>query len=134
MDSDIFGPVIYAYTREQAIADGALIDVSKTAEEAGFTVPVALTAALYEDCVAWDEADNDRKGTLQDEAGRLWDVVWMAANAVKRARYSDRATVTLHRVPRTGTGIHPRRVTFVAAVGGGDMGEPVITLMFSNED
>jgi len=32
---DVFGPVIYAYTRAQAIEDGVLVDVSKMAKEAG---------------------------------------------------------------------------------------------------
>ena len=30
-----FGPVIYAYTRSQAVADGQQVDVTKIAQEAG---------------------------------------------------------------------------------------------------
>jgi len=44
-DAD-FGPVIYGYSREQAIADGVLIDVSELAREAGFRILVAVTAAV----------------------------------------------------------------------------------------
>jgi type I site-specific restriction endonuclease len=33
-NESIFGPVIHAYTRKQAIADGVQIDVTKTAKEA----------------------------------------------------------------------------------------------------
>lgn len=40
---DIFGPVIHSYTRSQAIDDGVLVDVTATAQEAGFKVPTALT-------------------------------------------------------------------------------------------
>ncbi len=41
--------VIHMYTREQAIKDGQLIDVSETAEakEAGFRIPVCLTAGVH---------------------------------------------------------------------------------------
>src|SRR5262249_40620714 len=58
--------LIHRYTRAQAIADGALIDVSSTAREAGIHYPVALTAAVWQKCVAVPP------GVLcQDEAGRL---------------------------------------------------------------
>ena len=50
---ELFGEVIYAYTRAEAIADGVLIDVTETAKEVGFRLPVALTAAAWADCVAW---------------------------------------------------------------------------------
>ena len=72
--SDVFGDVIYAYTRAQALADGVLVDVSETAREAGFRWPVAMTRAGWENCVAWTE-DDSRHQVLQDEAGRLWDVL-----------------------------------------------------------
>ena len=38
-----FGPVIYAYTRAQAVADGVQVEVTKTAKEAGISFPVFLT-------------------------------------------------------------------------------------------
>ncbi len=38
-----FGPVVFSYTRRQATADGVLVDVSGTAREAGFRIPVALS-------------------------------------------------------------------------------------------
>ena len=40
-------PVISAYSRNQAIDDGFLVDVSDTAREAGFSIPVALTRTAY---------------------------------------------------------------------------------------
>ncbi len=65
---NIFGPVVSSYTRTQAIEDGVLVDVSEMAQEAGFKHPVALTRAVWEDCVAWDEGDNNHQ-TYQDESG-----------------------------------------------------------------
>ncbi len=35
-----FGPVIYSYTRAQAVADGVQVEVTKTAQEAGIKFPV----------------------------------------------------------------------------------------------
>ena len=42
-----FGPVISIYSRAQAIEDGILVDVSDTAREAGFTIPVAVTRTVW---------------------------------------------------------------------------------------
>lgn len=126
-EAEPFGPVIYAYTRAQAIEDGYLVDVSETAEEAGFRIPVALTRAAWNDCVEWDDDDTSRHGCPQDEAGRLWDVLWMARMACRRA-VGDRVPVTLVRVPREGRGHLPRRVTLRGVIGGGDHGEPCITI------
>jgi len=44
---DLFGEVIHAYTRADAIADGAIVDVSAAAREAGIRHPVALTRACH---------------------------------------------------------------------------------------
>ncbi len=73
---ELVGEVISTYTRAQALEDGVLIDAGSLAQEAGYRWPVALTTAAWEDCVAWSEADNARQ-VHQDEAGRLWDVLYM---------------------------------------------------------
>lgn len=130
----VFGPVICAYSRANAIDDGVLVDVSAMAREAGFKFPVALTRAAWEDCVAWDKADNDRKGICNDEDGRLWDVLWMARVAVRALRDSaERLTVSLLRVPREGRGRRARMVRLTAVIGPGDTPEPVITIGFDSD-
>lgn len=121
--------VISAYTRAQALADGVLVDVTATAAEAGFRVPVALTAAVWADCVAWDAASEQAP---QDEAGRLWDVLAMAAHAARFNRGQSRAPFYVLRVPSRGTRSEP--VQLVAHIGPGDDGEPVITIMQPTED
>lgn len=130
--NEIFGEVIYSYTRKQAIEDGHLIDVSEVAIEAGFRVPVSVTHAVWVDCVEWNEADS-RRQTYQDEAGRLWDVLWMAMNASRRGAGAQRLVFQLYRVPRGGRGVCPRLVTLVAHVEPGDNGEPVVTIMLPGE-
>lgn len=131
--SDIFGEVIYGYTRQQAIGDGHLIDVTEVAKEAGFRTPVAITRAAWTDCVEWGEEDS-RRQTYQDEAGRLWDVLWMAMNAARRGAGAQSLVFQLYRVPRGGRGVRPRLVKLVAHIGPGDDGDPVITILLPGED
>lgn len=131
-DVSPFGPVIYGYSRAQAISDGVLVDVSVMAKEVGFSVPVALTSAAWSDCVEWRERDSSRQ-TQQDEPGRLWDVLWMAHLAARRAP-GGTVAFTLYRVPRGGRGRMSRKVTLHMHIGPGDTEEPVITVMMPGED
>ena len=125
--------VISLYTRAQAIADGALIDITETAKQQGIRFPVALTRAAWSDFVAWTDSDNQRKGTVQDEAGRLWDVVTMLYWAARRCP-GDTMRFQVLRVPREGKGRKARIATLKAIVGPGDDGAPVITVMLPEED
>ncbi|MBG7602733.1 MAG: hypothetical protein IZT60_09340, partial [Gammaproteobacteria bacterium] len=52
---EFFGDPIYVYTREQAIDDGVLVDVTDVAKEAGFKLNTCVTHAVWEDCCAWTE-------------------------------------------------------------------------------
>lgn len=126
--------IISSYTRASALEDGQLIDVSEVAREAGFSLPVAVTRAVWADCVAWGEAEKARKGTLQDEDGRLWDVVFMAFLAAAGNRSASRIEYEVYRVPREGKAVMPRTVRLVLAIGPGDDGQPVITIMQLGED
>ncbi|MDH5181131.1 MAG: hypothetical protein OEZ39_14155 [Gammaproteobacteria bacterium] len=132
-DADLFGEIIYSYTRAQAIEDGMLVDVSDTACEAGFLWPVAVTSAVWDDCVAWSKDDNKRKEVYQDEAGRLWDVIWMAFDAIRRSSGGTQLVYQLYRVPRNGKGIKARLTTLKLVIGPGDDGEPVVTIMLPQE-
>ena len=89
---NFFGGVIYAYSRSQAVADGVQVDVTKTAQEAGIKFPMFLTRAVFDAYVA---VPPDVTG--QDEAGRLWDLVWMARFAILRSHgHTDRLPVALY--------------------------------------
>jgi hypothetical protein len=131
--------LIDGYTRADALADGTLIAVpTDVAANAGFRCHVALTRAAWEDCVAWEAADNARKGTVQDEAGRLWDVAWMASREISRVRPGGHGPIpvpfAVFRVPRGGPATYPLPVGLVAWLGPGDDGEPVITITRPEED
>jgi hypothetical protein len=132
---DLFGPPISTYSRADALADGVLIDVTETAFEAGFKWPVALTRAAWENCVAWSEQDTARQ-TVQDEAGRLWDVLWMALFEIQRSPHTKTdlpLLFQLHRVPRGGRGRRPRLTTLALQAGPGDDGKPVMTIALPDE-
>ena len=124
--------LISSYSRREAIDDGVLVDVTQSATEAGFKVPVALTSAAWSDCVEWTDADNSQMA-FQDQPGRLWDVLWMALNATRRPGAGDRVTFIVHRVPRDGSSVAPLPVTLVMHIGPGDTAAPVITIGFSRD-
>lgn len=130
---EVFGDVIYAYTRAQAIADGVLVDVSETAKEAGIKFPVAVTRAVWEDCCEWTDADSKAKREGQSVRGRLWDVVSLLRFSIQRERGGEVIHYQLSRIPRPGCGAK-RLVTLKAVCGPGDTPEPVITIMLQNED
>lgn len=121
--------IISRYSRADAIRDGILIDVSAMAREAGIRYPVALTAAVWAECVAVPPGVR-----CQDEAGRLWDVLWLLALAIRGSRDGARElrfAVHVRNDNRDGT---PPLVRLKAVCGSGDQGEPVITVMLPDED
>jgi hypothetical protein len=124
--------VVYRYTRAQALLDGVLMDVGPIAKDAGFRIPVALTAAVWSSCVEWPEEMREVAG--QSERGRLWDVVWMAGHAARVHRNSgkDRVPFFLLRIPKGGR--RAERVELSVHIGPGDDGEPVATVMLPFED
>ncbi len=131
---NLFGEVIYSYTRAQAIDDGVLIDATEMARDAGFKWPLALTVAAWADCVAWSEDDNERQ-VYQDQSGRLWDVLFMASYAVRTANNADRQLrFSLLRIPRNGRSTESQRLTLKLILGPGDDSETVITIMLPEDD
>ena len=124
-----FGEVIYAYTRAQAVADGVQVDVTTTAHEAGIKFPVFLTRTVFDSFVAVPDGV-----TGQDEAGRLWDIVWMLRFAILRNHgHTERLPFALY---VRNDNRAPRLVKLVAMCGPLDMDapEPAITIMMPDED
>ena len=128
-----FGEVISTYTRAQALEDGVLVDAGLMANEVGFKLQVALTSAVWSDCVAWTDSDS-RKMPFQDQSGRLYDVLFMAAFAIRTSAESgDRLLYELYRVPRDGYSTEAKPVTLKLIIGPGDQGEPVLTMQLPEE-
>jgi hypothetical protein len=124
-------------TRAELIDSGQLVPIDRAiAREAGFRIPVAVTAAVWADCIEWGDADTDRTGAYQDQTGRLWDVLFMTSMAARRASASSRATVRLHRIPRDenrDADTEPPLVELIAIISPGDEGEPVMTITQPDE-
>lgn len=114
--------IIYAYTREQALADGVLVDVTETAKEAGIKYPVAVTEAV------WNDINNIPKSGAQDVSGRLWDLLFMFTINARRFNGDTMQYTFLMRVGRS------QKYTVKAVIGPGDTPEPVITIMLPHED
>jgi hypothetical protein len=120
--------LIHRYTRADALRDGVLIDVSAVAREAGIRWPVALT------CAAWGRCVRVPPGVAcQDEAGRLWDVAWMLACAIRRGGSGPEVRFSVH-VRNDNRERTPPLVRLKAVCGPGDDGEPVVTVMLPGED
>jgi hypothetical protein len=104
-----------------------LIDVSSTAREAGIRWPVALTRAVWERCVGVPP------GVLcQDEAVRLWDVLFLLRLAIGRSNGGRVVAFALH-VRNDNRRRIPPLVRLKAVCGAGDNGEPVLTVMMPEE-
>ena len=141
-NDNIFGKVVFAYTRAQAIEDGVLVDVTKTANDAGFKWSTAVTRAVFDRYIAVPE---DLVGQ-QDESGRTWDLLWMLWVSVRTGKINgDRGEFKLLvHFPESAdwqsneaTQIEDatlRLVTLKSVSGPGDKGEPTITIMLPTED
>jgi hypothetical protein len=64
--------IIHRYTRDSAIEDGVLVDITAQARETGILLPTVITAHLHQ------VLENiPAKSSGQDWRGRLHDVLWM---------------------------------------------------------
>ena len=131
-EDPLFGPIIYAYTRTQALTDGVLVEVTETAREVGFKLPVAITEALHNRLIP-TKAD---AGLGQDYDGRLWDMLWIAALYIKLADPgTDTVTFTVVLQEAEGKSGLPQNINLRlrAVYGPGDEGEPVFTIGFPED-
>ena len=127
--ADLFGKVIYAYTRSQAVADGFQVEVSKVAAEAGIRFPVFLTRNVYDGFVTVPPGVAG-----QDEPGRLWDILWMLRFAIRKAQ-TGQARLPFALYVRNDNR-RARLVKLFAACGPLDIDDPqpAITVMLPGED
>jgi len=126
---DIFGEVIYAYTRQDAIEDGFLVDAMQgplaDVSRQHFRYPIAMTAAVF----ALIEKAVDNEKYLNDFAGVWHDILWMSKTCAHRST----ETTRWFKVIITGTG-RRRYHELKIVCGPGDDAEPVLTVMLPEED
>lgn len=122
-------PVIFTYTRKQALDDGVLVDLTDWAKETGFRIPVACTRAVWD---GYLDPPEELKALGQSLRGRAHDLLWMLYVAIRKAPSSSDfiafEVIFLNRQKKQET------VTLKAVCGPGDQAEPVITVMLPNED
>lgn len=124
-----FGPIIYRYTRKQAIEDGVLVDLMRPGfvrivRMCGITIHTAITNTAFAQVVS-SELTRDN---LWDALCRLGRVL---TELVNQTRSQGRDT---DRVFFTAPGVDEQPVKLWALVGPGDSGEPVMTIMLEGED
>ncbi len=124
-------PVLFAYTREQALADGVLADLTGWARESGFTVPVACTASVWHGCL---EPPPGSEAEGQSRRGRAHDLLTVLFHACKRTEGDSVRFAVVFVQAREGGGFRQATVDLKAVIGPGDQGEPVLTVMLPSED
>lgn len=121
--------LIFKYSRENALSDGVLVDVSDLAREAGFVIPTAVSDALYHSYLT-PPLELAKEGLSL--TGRLWDVLNVLRYAIKASSSTDRLSFTVLFAQASDT--EPEPVNLLAICGPGDSGEPVITIMLPSDD
>jgi len=124
-DGNVFGDLIYGYGRAQAIEDGILVDLTAlpiTKEH--FKYPLACSSRVWSlvlDAVRDPDASSDLDGILHD-------IYWMAKQG-NATNASERVFCVSIRKDGELQEFHMR-----LTCGPGDHLEPVLTLMFIDED
>ena len=124
-------PVLFRYTRAEAIADGVLVDLTAWAQETGFKLPVACTAAVWAEYLT-PPPGSEAEG--QSVRGRAHDLLWLLWLTCRQAGETDHVTFQVRFLQAQGSGFLHQTVPLQAVVGPGDEGEPVITVMRPDED
>jgi hypothetical protein len=122
--------IIHSYSRADALADGALIEIpAALASRCRFKAPVAITRAIYLGII-WDhtaattkDSDTSRDFTPLEEK-RLHSLLSTAVYELSMAKFTGRLSSEADRITFTYLG---QKV--ILHIGPGDSGEPVFTLM-----
>jgi len=124
-------PVVYCYSRKNAIADGLQVEVSSLANEAGFKFPVFLTQSVWQ---AYVRVPAGVSG--QDETGRLWDILHMLKYAIRRSPTEQIGYLEFRLFVRNADGQPAQEVTLAAECDALDFDDPspAITISMPGED
>jgi len=112
------GPMIFSYTRAQAIEDGALVDVTPLARQMGFTIHTAMTCTAVVEITC---------GCEQTEA--FYQTSILAALKILHEKIRKLENRSTDRVE-----FRIADLNLWAHVGPGDKGEAVMTIMLEGED
>ncbi|HOB18551.1 MAG TPA: helix-turn-helix domain-containing protein [Candidatus Methanoculleus thermohydrogenotrophicum] len=124
--ADIWGladPECQRKTRQDAIDDGDLIEITRMGRDAGIIYPLAVSAQAAQSMVPFPNMPQE---TVTEN---LWDTL----NAFREKASTTTAEEFKFQVSLYQNGLVPT-ITFKATVSPGDDGEPVITIMMPDED
>jgi len=127
---EIFGDPISTYSRAQAIADGALVDLTPWARETGFRFPVAITRAAWESFIAWPAEDRQYG---QSERGRAHDVLFVLLCTIRAEQGGERVDFMVSRIIK-GAPEEAKPGALYTLCGPGDDAAPCITILLPEED
>ena len=100
--------VIYNYTRKQAIEDGILVDITETAKNFGFVIPVAITATLFDSYV---RPTPELEEVGQSLEGRLAAVLTVLYFTAKKGKNTNRVMFKVDFL------MEPERIETVEIIG-----------------
>lgn len=128
--------IIHAYTTDDALTDGVLVDFSKlhSAEvrDAGIRWRVLMTATAYALAVELTDTAYDYGCDLK---GRAWDVVWMLRwRVLREAQRDDRADTFFFDVAVVRDLPEPDIIRLKVVLGGDGTGQPAFFVMLPHED
>ena len=114
-------------TSAEAVEQGVLVDVTEAAKKVGIKFSVAVTSAVWSQCV---EVPNGAQG--QDGQGRLRDILQMLRHTISlgQRKYTKPLDFLLK---ADDDEQQPQIVTLKALWGSGDETEPVVAIMLPNE-
>ena len=121
----------YEGSRKEAKERGDLIDAGDASWDAGFKWPLAVTADVYNDCVAWTESDNDRIDESESEDRRLWNLVFAAAQSIRQIeKHTDRISFEVFCVNRRDDTFTEEHVALLIIGHPDDDGNPCLTIRY----
>jgi hypothetical protein len=122
------GPVIFSYSRKQAVEDGVLVDLTRPGfarilKLEGVKVHTAMTATAF--CAVIT--------TTLDQA-HAFEALCRLGRVLQAFRAAARLNPNSNAVHFTAPGVDDQPVKMWGHIGPGDEGEPVLTLMLEGED
>lgn len=124
-------PVIFSYTRAQAIEDGVLVALTEWARETGFKYPVACTSEVWHRYIMPPEGTRELG---QSERGRAHDLLRTLFLCIQGSRTTADKDLLLFEVLFLQAPSRTETVSLKTLCGPGDDGEPVITILLPHED
>lgn len=125
-------------SRQEALQQGFLIEVSSVAQNAGYRFPVALTRALWRDVNAAPDSlmGRDYGGVIQTPDNRLWHLLLDLAYQIDRDAAPDESAFVARILMPTAdpAGQVWSRCSIRYSLGLGDDGEAVATIMRPGEE